>query len=468
MQKYDSVIIGAGLSGLAAGIRLAQYGKKVLLLEKHYVVGGLNSFYNRFGRKIDVGLHAITNFVKKGITKSPLAKLLRQLRISYDEFDLCEQKQSKIVLNDKSLIFSNEFSLLESQIDKIFPSCMDKFKRLLFKINEYNPFVHDEMSNCSSRKILSEVLQNRELEDMLLLPILYYGSAMENDVTWTQFVILFRSIFQEGFSRPFEGIRKILNILVSKFHDLGGEKRLRTKVAGIKTHNNEIDGVVLQSGEFIKCKNVLSTIGYHETLNLIPSNNITNDKSTYGQMSFCEAIAFFNDDPQSFGWNDTITFFSTAPTFEYTKSKNEVSNQSGVICIPNNFKFHAGQVMKEGVLRVTALANYSKWKQLSHDAYVKMKHLSLDKLLQTAVSVLGGVHFEEFKSKISVTDFFTPLTIEKFTGKINGAIYGASRKIADGILPVKNLYLCGTDQGFLGIIGSMLSGISIANKHLLV
>jgi hypothetical protein len=32
---------------------------------------------------------------------------------------------------------------------------------------------------------------------------------------------------------------------------------------------------------------------------------------------------------------------------------------------------------------------------------------------------------------------------------------------------VPNVYLCGTDQGFLGIIGAMLSGISMANFHIL-
>jgi hypothetical protein len=32
---------------------------------------------------------------------------------------------------------------------------------------------------------------------------------------------------------------------------------------------------------------------------------------------------------------------------------------------------------------------------------------------------------------------------------------------------LENLFLCGTDQGYLGIIGSMLSGITIANLHLL-
>jgi phytoene dehydrogenase-like protein len=41
------------------------FGKKVVILEKHYVVGGLNSFFARKGRKFDVGLHAVTNLEEK-------------------------------------------------------------------------------------------------------------------------------------------------------------------------------------------------------------------------------------------------------------------------------------------------------------------------------------------------------------------------------------------------------------------
>ena len=41
---YDTVIIGAGMSGLAAGIRLAYYDQRVCILERHYTIGGLNSF----------------------------------------------------------------------------------------------------------------------------------------------------------------------------------------------------------------------------------------------------------------------------------------------------------------------------------------------------------------------------------------------------------------------------------------
>ena len=113
-SKFDVVIIGAGMAGLAAGIRLALAGKQTLILERHNASGGLNSFYSIDGRKYDVGLHAMTNFVPKGTKGTPLTKLLRQLRIPYDALDLCPQNGSRISSPGYDLQFSNDFALLES------------------------------------------------------------------------------------------------------------------------------------------------------------------------------------------------------------------------------------------------------------------------------------------------------------------------------------------------------------------
>jgi len=46
-------------------------------------------------------------------------------------------------------------------------------------------------------------------------------------------------------------------------------------------------------------------------------------------------------------------------------------------------------------------------------------------------------------------------------------VYGAPEKLKTGKTPIENLFICGTDQGFLGIVGAMLSGISMANLHVL-
>ena len=79
----------------------------------------------------------------------------------------------------------------------------------------------------------------------------------------------------------------------------------------------------------------------------------------------------------------------------------------------------------------------------------------------------GNRFMPDCRGSVIDTDVFTPRTIKKFTGHINGAVYGAPKKRLDGRTHLDNLYICGTDQGFLGIVGAMLSGITIANLHLL-
>lgn len=62
---------------------------------------------------------------------------------------------------------------------------------------------------------------------------------------------------------------------------------------------------------------------------------------------------------------------------------------------------------------------------------------------------------------------FTPTTVVRYTGRLNGAIYGSTEKRREGRTHLDNLFLIGADQGFLGITGAILSGISMANLHCL-
>lgn len=39
-KMHDVIIIGSGAGGLTAGLALSRAGKKVLILEQHYVPGG--------------------------------------------------------------------------------------------------------------------------------------------------------------------------------------------------------------------------------------------------------------------------------------------------------------------------------------------------------------------------------------------------------------------------------------------
>jgi phytoene dehydrogenase-like protein len=113
---YDTIIIGAGMSGLSAGIRLAHYEQRVCILERHNTIGGLNSFYRLRGRDYDVGLHAVTNFTPAGAKRGPLARLLRQLRFQWADFALVPQIGSAIAFPGVALRFGNDIELLVAEI----------------------------------------------------------------------------------------------------------------------------------------------------------------------------------------------------------------------------------------------------------------------------------------------------------------------------------------------------------------
>jgi phytoene dehydrogenase-like protein len=99
---------------------------------------------------------------------------------------------------------------------------------------------------------------------------------------------------------------------------------------------------------------------------------------------------------------------------------------------------------------------------LPEDEYVAAKQHWNDEIIKSATQ-----HIPDFRSHVIDTDVFTPRTIRRFTGHLNGCVYGAPQKFVNGQTPLNNLFLCGTDQGFLGIVGAMLSGITIANRYLL-
>jgi phytoene dehydrogenase-like protein len=55
--QYDAIIIGSGIGGLFCGNILAKAGLKVLLLERHYMLGGFCSTFRRRGFVFDAATH---------------------------------------------------------------------------------------------------------------------------------------------------------------------------------------------------------------------------------------------------------------------------------------------------------------------------------------------------------------------------------------------------------------------------
>lgn len=441
------------MSGLAAGIRLAMFDQKVCILERHKVPGGLNSYYERQGRKLDVGLHAMTNFARQGERGRPLTKLLKQLRIPYEKLELSQQHFSRIAFPEQKLYFSNDPLLLTTEIERIFPHQKDNFAKLLDIVKNFDD-VNLNNKQQSAKEKVREIISDEQLLEMIFCPLLIYGSAWENDMDFSQFVIMFKSIYLEGFSRPKNGVRSIINLLLEKFKQVGGELRLGTGIKNIDVANGVVRGVTLDSGEKIRSNKVISSMGLPETMNIVSEGQ---ESPAIGAMSFTETILFFDKKPCDEGIEETIIFYNDHDKYDYKRPQNLCDYQSAVICLPNNFD---DDDYDEGLIRVTFIANFEKWNELDRKTYLLKKKEVCDEAMALIVKV-----FPEFQANLLYHDVFTPTTITRYTGHFKGAVYGSTQKARDGRTGIKNLFICGTDQGFLGIVGAMLSGISMANLH---
>ncbi len=450
------------MSGLAAGIRLAMFDKRVVILEKHSISGGLNSYYQRKNsdaggiRQFDVGLHALTNFIKKGEKGKPFSKLLKQLRLSYDDFKLHPQTYSKIQFPQTALKFSNEFELLETEVREKFPRDFDHFLKLVEEVKTFNELSLD-LGYSSSREVLRKFLKDELLIEMILCPLLIYGSAWEDDMDFAQFVIMFKSLYFEGFSRPEGGVRTIIGLLLKKFEDAGGEIRFRSPVEEILVNEKkEVIGVRTDKEE-LHAKIILSSMGYPETVKVTPALKTLINPGT-GHMTFLESIFVFNKKIPLTQNDSTIIFYNNAPTYSYRRAQNFFDATSAVVCFPDNYETQ--NLNGEGTVRVTYMANYPQWKELSREAYLEMK----EKVGMSALNLVKSIT-PNFEGDLIFKDIFSPTTIERYTWHLNGTVYGSVDKTRDGRTPLKNLFIIGTDQGFLGIVGSILSGISMANLH---
>ncbi len=69
-DNFDVIVIGSGIGGLSTASLLAQIAKKrVLVLERHFKLGGLTHSFQRHGFHWDVGLHYVGGMAPNSMSR---------------------------------------------------------------------------------------------------------------------------------------------------------------------------------------------------------------------------------------------------------------------------------------------------------------------------------------------------------------------------------------------------------------
>lgn len=90
-ERFDAVVVGSGLGGLAAAAYLCAAGRRTLVLEAHYVAGGNSQVFRRrhegLGYEFDVGIHYIGECGRDGIISAVLNGLGLAERVVFRPLD---------------------------------------------------------------------------------------------------------------------------------------------------------------------------------------------------------------------------------------------------------------------------------------------------------------------------------------------------------------------------------------------
>ena len=303
MQHYDVILVGAGHNGLVTAAYLAKSGKKVLLLERRSVVGGIAATEEIFsGFKYSSVAHVAGSFSSAVSAELELHKHGLK-RVPSDPVLFVPQ------LDRNSLVIPRDTSKVISEIARFSRRDAEKFSSFCSLINKLAGFLRvlNRLPQPSGRGrgsfTLSHLLRvglrfhrlgkNEMYEFMRILPMSIadlLNEWFENDMLkgaiaasgiLNSFVgpraqgsaYLFLHHVSSQSSSPFRdagfysgGINQLPQSLARAARQYGAEIRVGAEVSKITTKNGAATGVVLNNGDEVSANVVISNADPKRTL----------------------------------------------------------------------------------------------------------------------------------------------------------------------------------------------------------
>jgi len=504
-QKFDAIIIGSGIGGLCTAALLGLKGKRVLVLEKHFKIGGWTHTFRRNNYEWDVGIHYIGQVHK---THSPVRRLFDLISDGKLEWSYMDKNYDRIIFPDMSYDFVAPREKFVEDMIAYFPkeeraiiSYMDLLDQVSHNSRSFfankalpgilgaisYPFMTRKFFSFSDRTtfdVLSGLTSDQRLIGVLTGQWGDHGLPPKKS-SFAMHAMVARH-YLDGGNYPTGSSRRIAETISDLIEKKEGVLAVNAPVSRIKIENGSAVGVIMENGDEIEAETVISNAGVINTIEklLDDENSYTRIKENLKKINQTESYVCLhiglNKSANDLGLSNTNLWIY--PGYDHDQNiKSYIENQATdfpvvYVSFPSAKdkawnENHSGYATMEAIT-FSSWDWYSKWQEYPWkkrgQEYEQAKQKLSNRILDIVTKQVPNI-----QTSIDYKELSTPLTIRDLANYQKGEMYGidhdSNRFRQRWLRPqseIKNLFFTGQDIMTAGVSSALFSGMLTASTIL--
>lgn len=501
-RTWDVIVIGSGIGGMTTAAALAKNGKRVLVLEQHYVPGGYTHEFRRQGFHWDVGVHLVGEMTERSL----VGRILKELTNDGLKWEpIGDVYDTFWYPDDFKIGFPGDPVRFAEVLKEAFPNDTRDVDAYMAEVratvNAMRGYYIDRalpgwMSQgvggwlagparaalaTPTADVLQRLIRNPKLRTVVAGQWGYHG-AVPSRASWGLHASIVRH-FMRGAYYPVGGASQIAKNLLRTVAEAGGWTRICADVQEIVLEGGRAVGVRMADGEVIRAASIVSAIGAVPTIErLLPPEVQGADwatsvrKTPNGPAHVCLYLGFEGDVASVGATRPSHWYYDTwdheHATWDVQPGQPIESPHIVFTSFPSlkDPAYDPGPKQKHTGEMITFVPydTFARWKgtpwRHRGAEYDDFKAAMSDALLERLYAHVPGL-----KPMLVHQELATPVSTELFVRPHRGSIYGLDHvpaRFAQKWLrprsPVPGLFLSGGDVSSGGVVGAMMGGLLCA------